>query len=118
MNEQHTPGPWQWDGNVCDYDPEQEAPWIVDVELSRVLTGTIKCKNPADARLLAAAPDLLACQTMGAQLNTPDFLDWIADRLEHIHGEDPNVDYILSLRARADAGRAAIARALPQGEKL
>lgn len=64
-----------------------------------------------NARLMAAAPDLLAAQTMGAEINTPDFLDWIADRLTKVHGESPMVDYVQSLRARATAGRAAIAKA-------
>lgn len=59
----HTPGPWKWDGNVCDYDPEQEAPWLVlDPDSSTtdpILRGEIHCGNPANARLIAAAPDLL-----------------------------------------------------------
>ena len=68
-------------------------------------------ESEANANLIAAAPDLLNCQTMGAELNTPDFLDWIADRLVKVHGENPNVDYVLSLRERAKAGRAAISKA-------
>jgi hypothetical protein len=53
---------------------------------------------------------LLSAQTMGAELNTPDFLEWIADRLVHVHGEHPRVDCVISLRMRAKAGREAIAR--------
>lgn len=62
-------------------------------------------------RLMAAAPDLLRTQTMGAEVNTPDFLDWVADRLVHVYGENPNIDFVLSLRARAKAVRAAIKKA-------
>jgi hypothetical protein len=41
----------------------------------------------------------------GPQTNLEDFLDWIADRLVFIHGESPNVDYVLSLRKRAETAR-------------
>ncbi len=30
------------------------------------------------------------------------FLNWIADRLVHVHGENPNVDYVHKLRRIAD----------------
>lgn len=53
---------------------------------------------------------LMEAQTMGAELNTPDFLRWIAARLVDVHGENPNTDYVLSLHARADAGEAAISQ--------
>lgn len=33
-----------------------------------------------------------------AQLPYGEFLSWIADRMVHIHGENPNFDYILRLR--------------------
>lgn len=67
----------------------------------------------ASSPLLEAAPALLAAQTMGASHSTPDFLDWVADRLVHFYGESPNVDFVLSLRERAAAGRAALERAVP-----
>lgn len=65
MNSTHTPGPWEWDGNVCDYDPENEAPWLVQApwdskESQSILIGSIKCKSKANAKLIAAAPELLA----------------------------------------------------------
>ena len=59
-----TPGPWAWDGNVCDYDKENEAPWLISFRERLpmgpvILGGEIECNNPANARLIAAAPDLL-----------------------------------------------------------
>ena len=33
------------------------------------------------------------------------FLDWIADRLINVHGDDPNVDFVLRLRELAGRGR-------------
>lgn len=34
---------------------------------------------------------------------TDKFLHWIADRLIHVHGESENVDYVIRLRAMAEA---------------
>lgn len=62
-------------------------------------------------RVELAAFDLLATQTMGASLNTPDFLEWVADRLVKVYGEPSNIDFVVSLRDRALAGRAAVAKA-------
>ena len=59
MTTKHTPGPWGWDSTVWDYDPVQEAPWLVTTEGDRVLSGSIQCTSKANARLIAAAPDLL-----------------------------------------------------------
>lgn len=66
----------------------------------------------ANARLIAAAPDLLRVQTMGAQLNTPALLDWIAERLVNVYHESPNIDFVHTLRSRAEAGREAVRKAL------
>jgi hypothetical protein len=30
-----------------------------------------------------------------------EFLDWIADRLVHVYGDKPNVDFIIKLRSMA-----------------
>lgn len=38
----------------------------------------------------------------------PKFLRFIADRLVNVYGESPNVDFVLSLRERADAIEKAI----------
>ncbi|WP_175806488.1 hypothetical protein [Burkholderia cenocepacia] len=52
-----TPGPWHWDDTVWNYDPEQQAPWLVAANDDWVLCGEIKC-NEANARLIAASPDM------------------------------------------------------------
>ncbi len=107
MSTTHTPGPWaaHHDHGWLVVESQDEALYL------QVEKGSGAKKHMADARLIAAAPDLLAAQTMGAEINTPDFLDWIAERLIHVHGESPHVDYVLSLRERAKAGRAALAKA-------
>lgn len=58
-----------------------------------------------DMLLIEAAPDLLDAHE--PEREGPDFLDWVADRLIN-HGDNPNSDFILCLRRRADKARAAI----------
>ena len=67
----HTPGPWVWDSTVWDYDPKDDAPWLVtEASGDRVLCGEIQCHSEADAHLIAAAPDLLAVvEAMAFELN-------------------------------------------------
>jgi hypothetical protein len=65
METKHTPGPWEWDGDVTNYDKENEAPWLTNDKHGLVLIGEIVATNPFDAKLIAAAPDLLeALQTL------------------------------------------------------
>jgi len=49
-----TPGPWYWDADVCAYDHEQEAPWLVNWRGKKVLYGQIDCDNSASADLIEA----------------------------------------------------------------
>jgi hypothetical protein len=69
MRDQHTPGPWCVKGAAI----LPEAPsfnWIGSVQASNMP------EWEANARLIAAAPDLLeACQTLATLLDTDD---WIA----------------------------------------
>jgi hypothetical protein len=43
----------------------------------------------------------------GQSLNTLEFLDWIAGRLVEVYGESENVDFVLSLKERANLLRNA-----------
>jgi hypothetical protein len=45
---------------------------------------------------------------------TPEFLRWIADRIVHVYGASPMVDYVHSLRDRADAIDALLAAQPPE----
>jgi hypothetical protein len=63
----------------------------------------------ANAHLISASPDLLEAHE--PERAGPDFLDWIADRLVEVHGESPDVDFVIALRRRAAKARAAIAKA-------
>ena len=73
---QHTPGPW----TVAEDDINGQA--IVRGEHSEIATcwhhclGSLEIQMRANARLIAAAPDLLeACQTLATLRDTDD---WIA----------------------------------------
>lgn len=48
-----------------------------------------------------------ACE-MGAQVQLPELLTWIADRFEHVYGENPSVDFVLTIRERAKRLREAM----------
>lgn len=104
----HTPGPWTidvtWRGNLT----------VIGPDLRPICTPARR--SEANATLIAAAPDYHDAATCGAQVNLPDFLDWIADRLVHVHGDDPNVDFVVTCRDRARKLRAAIAKATGAAE--
>ena len=116
MSAKRSPGPWRWKSEGYQGD----MPALVDANGDEVCNfgdsdfflpteGTPP--NEADQALIAASPELLESQTMGQSLNTPDFLDWIADRCVTVYGESPDIDFVRSLRERAAAGRSAIAKA-------
>lgn len=130
----HTPGPWTFKRESSPYpnwylvySEYSDPPLIVQVLRGTSVVGLqsnadyYTYKTPrevaaeANARLIAAAPDLLNALTTGAQLNMPDFLEWIAARLVKVHGDDPNVDYVQTLRHRAKLCREAIAKATGNG---
>ena len=104
----HTPGPWRVVDSWNDYMVESQNGEEIIWQDGPHNTPTI---NKANARLIAAAPDLLQAWTTGSEINTPDFMDWIADRLVNVYGENPNIDFVQSLRYRAKLARAAIAKA-------
>lgn len=50
-------GPWAWDGKVWDYDPENEAPWLVSIHTTTdepVISGQPNCEE-LDADFIANA---------------------------------------------------------------
>ena len=102
----HTPGPWEWDSNPCNYDPHNEAPWLWQApwnarESAPILSGSIKCGNEADARLIAAAPDLLEA--------LQKFVAW--SEAERNHEGTSFWQRVEMLRELDDAADAAIAKA-------
>ena len=53
-----TEGDWRWDGNPSDYDPQEEAPWLITKEGGQIITGEIKIKNSIDASIISASKDM------------------------------------------------------------
>lgn len=102
VREAHTPGPWTWDGDVTHYDADIEAPWLLgpDRGAAPVLSGEIHGYSKADARLIAAAPDLLA-----ALIN----MRWAAgerDAKNRIRQFDQFMDEAAAAIAKATGGAA------------
>lgn len=65
-------------------------------------------KKPSEAVCKAAQQVVAECKS-GSQVDLPDFLSWIADRLVNIHRENPNADFVVSLRSRSQRLRGALA---------
>jgi hypothetical protein len=57
---------------------------------------------------ISAADRLYAECARGAEVELPEFLAWLADRLVHVYGESPLVDYVQTARDRARRLRAAM----------
>jgi len=67
-----TPGPWEWDGNVWDYNPEQEAPWLMSPAPRRpIIQGEVNCSFANATYIAAASPDVVAhlCRIALAAVN-------------------------------------------------
>lgn len=67
------------------------------------------------ARLIAAAPELLSAQTIGS-VDTAEVMEFAADRLVDKCGDDAGVDFVQSLRRRAQIGRDAMQKATGRAE--
>jgi len=102
---QHTPGPWLVTGpfDTNDYDDSEgwyriEAARTLDLRVCRSADGYVEGENEANARLIAAAPDLLKA------------LQSTRKRLWFIVGvNDPSI-------VEADAALRAAATSARQGE--
>ena len=92
-NTKHTPGPWTHEGNGDITGIEDNGFGRGPVDVCSVYLRTVKGRTEANARLIAAAPELLAA-------------------LQMIAGELPCIDNLMSDK---DIARAAIAKA--QGEQ-
>ena len=103
MSEQHTPGPWTFDNEIefiCT-DASLHGEWYGDWAVARV--NIIRAEAKANARLIAAAPDLLEALE-SAWL-------WMENQADgQSKGGHATFD-LLMLREQRDIARAAIAKA-------
>jgi hypothetical protein len=51
---------------------------------------------------------ILSLLKQGAEVNLPDFLDWLAERMQYVYNESPNIDFIHTCRDRAKMCRKLI----------
>ena len=108
-----TPVPGKNVDRYADRDPNQMVA-IVYHQIEPMVHPDECDAADANARLIAASPDLLEAHEPNAHPSGPDFLEFIADRLV-LHGDNENADFVLALRRKASKARAAIAKA--RGEK-
>jgi len=126
----HTPGPWElrrdrreglglyesypvgyWN-QVVHEEAGREILICEVFQLNTLLKHPNHATGKANLALIAAAPDMLAAlKGNGRDPSTPDFLDWLADRLVNVYGESSRIDFVHGLRQRAAFMRAAIAKA-------
>ena len=79
----HTPGPWKYSYEAID--PE----WAIVTAQGGLVVANVNDNQTANARLIAAAPDMLAA------------LKWIADQYESV--DLNHVDFRVEAKHRADA---------------
>lgn len=65
MSAQHTPGPWthEGQGDITGIENDPVDGWVGKVDLAHVYLRTVPGRTEANARLIAAAPDLLTALT-------------------------------------------------------
>lgn len=90
---------------------------VYSVRASKSVLGT-KPIDTANASIQEAADALEAQEARiarleaainaGVEVNVPELMEWVADRLVSVYGESPHVDYVLSLRERASNLRDAL----------
>lgn len=95
LAEKATPGPWEWDADVCNYDPTQEAPWLVERTLGEaILSGQINCDNKANAAFIAAANPAAVLE----------LIEQNADLLHALKSATEELQELKSSRYRAQTG--------------
>lgn len=116
MSEKYTPGPWRIAGTATGYITNTGKGGRVQVAVvgaydDKKLLPFNKERWDADASLIAAAPDLYEAHEPHSNPPGPDFLDWLAERLVKVYGENHETDLVQALRRKAAKARAALSKA-------
>ena len=77
----HTPGPWQvsYETDISGFENDPENGCIGLVDVAHVYMRTVPGRHEANARLIAAAPELLeALAAVVCQYGNPDIHKWMA----------------------------------------
>lgn len=119
-----TPGPWEWDGSVWDYNPEQEAPWLMAPAPIRrpIIQGEVNCSFANANYIAAASPDVVAhlCRIALAAVEHERVRSTVVSERARNAGEyDAAINAMLQSRADlvaaiADAGLLTTAPQEPQ----
>ena len=94
MNTQHTPAPWYWSDNVPDFPKN----YCIIVDADGFTIAEPSRMSEADARLIAAAPELLAALQMVSRI-------WSHDQTANLAPDSP-VAIVRAAIARATGGAA------------
>lgn len=94
MNAKHTPGPWEHIGKGDIMGKEDNGYGLGYVHVCSVFHRTVRSRTNANARLIAAAPELL------------EALQWLVDLMP-----DPELDIDTVQREQVIKAKAAIAKA-------
>ena len=100
--------PWMLGAAKALLAPERARVSELEDEV-RLVTAQADANDERARAAEAEAARLREALTYGAQVNLPDFLEWWAARAVDKYNENPQVDYVLSLRIRAQLCRAALA---------
>ena len=91
MSAKHTPGPWEHTGQGDIVGKEDNGYGLGYVDVCSVYLRAVRGRTNANARLIAAAPDLLQC------------LKWMVALYESQNASDSGVEYCASINAIAKA---------------
>ena len=90
MNAQHTPGPWthEGQGDITGIENDPGNGCVGKVDVACVYLRTVPGRNESNARLIAAAPEMLrALRAIVEESNDPGAVDFARAAIAKAEGE-------------------------------